>query len=84
MCFSIPQHKGQHQKRAMQQNNLIMIKFRPNPWTSGTDPASKFSKVFKCLNGLAPRMLEKRLNNQKDTRGNKSNLVVPRIRTETT
>ena len=43
-------------------------------------------EVFKCLNGLAPRMLEehfKRLDHQKDTRGNKSNLVVPRIRTET-
>ena len=42
--------------------------------------------VFKSLNGLAPRMLEKtfkRLHYQKDTRGNKSNLVVPRIRTET-
>ena len=44
-------------------------------------------EVLKCLNGLAPRMLEKhfkRLDHQKDTRGNKSNLVVPRIRTETT
>ena len=43
-------------------------------------------EVFKCLNGLAPRMLEKhfkRLDHQKDTRGNKSNLVVPRIKTET-
>ena len=43
-------------------------------------------EFFKCLNGLAPRMLEKhfkRLDHRKDTRGNKSNLVVPRIRTET-
>ena len=42
-------------------------------------------EVFKCLNGLAPRIFEKhfkRLDHQKDTRGNKSNLVVPRIRTE--
>ena len=42
-------------------------------------------EVFKCLNGLAPRIFEKhfkRLDHQKDTRGNRSNLVVPRIRTE--
>ena len=43
-------------------------------------------EVFKCLNGLAPRKLDnhfKRLDHQKDTRGNKLNLVVSRIRTET-
>ena len=42
-------------------------------------------EVFKCLHGLAPWMLEKhfiRLDHQKDTRGNKSNLIVPHIRTE--
>ena len=43
-------------------------------------------EVFKCLNGLASRKLDnhfKRLDHQKDTRGNKLNFVVPRIRTET-
>ena len=43
-------------------------------------------EVFKCLNGPAPRMLEKhlkRLDHQKDTRGKKSNLVFPCIRRET-
>ena len=44
------------------------------------------TEVFKCLNGLALRLLEnnfKRLGHQTDTRGNKLNHVVPRIRTET-
>ena len=40
-------------------------------------------EVFKCLNGLAPKVFEnhcKRFNHEKETRGNKSSLVVPRIR----
>ena len=43
-------------------------------------------EVFKCLNGLAPRMFQDyftKISHFKETRGNNTNLVLPKVRTET-
>ena len=42
-------------------------------------------EVFKCQNGLAPRIFTeyfKIIQHQKDTRGNSSSLLLPKVRTE--
>ncbi len=42
-------------------------------------------EVFKCQNGLSPRLFEgyfKKIQHHKETRGNNINLVLPKVRTE--
>ena len=43
-------------------------------------------EVFKCQNGLAPPLFKnyfKKILHQKETRGNNTNLLLPKVRTET-
>ena len=42
-------------------------------------------EVFKCKNGLGPRLFEDyftKIKHQKETRGNNKNLLLPNVRTE--